>query len=64
MHFVLIIAFLTSTSMGGTQGVTMQEFDTKTSCEAAGARAREMAASLRGDEDAQHVHLALACMPK
>lgn len=62
MHFVLIIAFLTSASMGGTQGVTMQEFDSKTSCEAAGAKAHEMAAGLRGDDDAQHVRW--ACVPK
>lgn len=50
MKFVLIIAYLTGNSMGGTQGVTLQEFESKQSCEAAGAKATELARRLRGGD--------------
>lgn len=48
MKFILIIAFLTSNSMGGTQGVAMQKFSSKQTCDAAGKKAVELARQLRG----------------
>ncbi len=48
MKFILIVAFLTGNVGGGTQGVAMQEFDSKQSCQDAGAKAFNLAARLHG----------------
>lgn len=61
MKFILIVAFLTGNAGGGTQGVSMQEFDTKQSCEAGGAKAFELAKRLRGGDIKQ---VAWECVPK
>lgn len=55
MKWILIVAFLTGNSGGGTQGIAMQEFDSKETCGAAGKRAVELAASLRGGDAKQVV---------
>lgn len=53
MKFILLVAFLTSQNLGGTQGVSMQEFDTKSACETAGSKLVQMASALRGGKPDQ-----------
>lgn len=52
MKFILLVAFLTSHYSGGTQGVSMQEFDTQQACERAGAKVVQLASALRGGKSA------------
>lgn len=61
MKFILIIAFLTSNTGGGTQGIAMQEFDSSEACTAAGQRVIEIATELRGGDRKQ---VRFACVKK
>lgn len=50
MKFILIITFLSSQNYGGSHGIAMQEFDSKTNCESAGKKANELIAKLNKSE--------------
>lgn len=49
MKFILIVAYVTSLTGGGTPAVTMQEFDTQKACDNAGQVAVKLAKKLPGE---------------
>lgn len=51
MKWILIAAFVTGHTMGGSKGFSFQEFDSKETCETAKQKATEMAAKVRGSAD-------------
>jgi hypothetical protein len=65
MHFILIVAFLTGSAVSGSPGVSMQEFDTMKTCEAAGEKAHALAGSLPGSPcGANADQVRWVCVPK
>jgi hypothetical protein len=61
MKFILIVAFLTGHYNGGSQGIVMQEFNSRETCIAAGERSKELATSLPGGA---RKNIAFDCKPK
>lgn len=50
MKFILIITFLSGQPYGGSHGIAMQEFDSKSNCESAGKKAKELIAKVSATE--------------
>jgi len=62
LKFVLIAMFVTSNYLGGSRGLTFQEFDSKKSGEAAKQKSLDMAEKMQGANRKDQFQF--ACTPK
>lgn len=56
MKFILLITYLSGQPYGGSHGISMQEFESKSSCEFAGERAKKLVESVHKGEGREVVY--------